>query len=432
MSDLGGAVKYLVEIATKGGKKEQRDLGPAVHAVIEAFDAEDTRSTRAALRDIGGAVARSEGRAEQVLLLALGAMVEAGAPPELAWPAVVDGLKDTLDAATRYAQACLDESEQPHIDEGIRVAKHIVTKKMPRESAAWDALGSRCLAAVACLSRSSKLRKQARATSELIDAAYPLEDAVEEVTFLRQVIRVLDDEPVLVIHPAQRRGYRLVMRDIATNLELFVLITDMLVGDPKKGLIDGKRPEVRAVNVLKDPNASPKKPPTLHVHWNLLAWTGVQPDGSIPDVKTQQTDHWVWLEQVPSEIPVFEGERVIIFQPPFMKRTVEVEPAFAALAPAVQLKGKLSGPEVDRLLAKMGTAAAKLAAKGGSVRRSSLPALTPAPAPAPAKAAKGVTAATAKKSSASKAAPRKAAAKTAASKAPGKTAAKKPMAARKR
>jgi hypothetical protein len=360
MSDLAPAVERLVEIALKGGK--DKELGPAVHAVMEAFDEGDPRDTKAALRKLDAGLVKATGRGAQVLHLALGALVEAGAPPELAWPAVARGLPAILIGAARYAEACVDAADQPGIDEAIRLAGAGVAKKRPRDAEAFQALASRCLAAVACLSRSSKLRKKARASKELVDAVYPLDEAVEEVTFLSQVVRMLDDAPILVLHPASRRGFRAVAHEVTSNLELFVLLTDQIVGDPTKGFIKGRRPNARAVAALKDPDSAPKTAPEIPVPFNLVAWTGLASDGALPPATDRNHEHWVWLEGVPADIPLFQGERVILLQPNIMARTVEVEPSFSALAPEVRLKGKVSGAEVDRLLAKMGKAAAKAAA----------------------------------------------------------------------
>jgi hypothetical protein len=359
MSELAPAVERLVEIAHKGGK--DRELGPAVNAVMEAFDENDLKDTKAAFRKLDAGLVKAKGRGAQVLHLALGALVEAGAPPELAWPAVARGLPAILEGATRFAEACVDEADQPSVDEAVRMCGLLVAKKKPKDAEAWQALGSRCLAAVACLSRSQKLRKKALASSELAEAAFPLEEAVEEVTFLSQVLRMLDDAPILVIDPASRRGFRAVIHEVTSNLELFVLLTDQIVGDPAKGLIKGKRPSAKAVAALKDPDSAPKTAPEIPVPFNLVAWTGLAEDGSLPPATDRNTEHWIWLEAVPAQIPVFEGERVILLQPNIMARRVEVEPSFAALAPEVRLKGKLSGAEVDRLLAKMGKAAAKAA-----------------------------------------------------------------------
>lgn len=364
MSDLGLAVKHLVELATKGSKKEQRGLGDAVRAVLTAWKPKDTAGVKAAMRAIGkGVIAAEEGRGKQILLLALGAVVESGAPPELAWPAISHDLRDILDRATKYTQQCLDACDEFHIPDAVRDAGPEISKKNPKGAEAWEALASRCLSAVACLSRSSQLRKKEQASGAIIEATKGLYELVEEVTFLSQIIRLIDDVPLLVIHPESRRGFRLAMNDCATNVEMYVLAMDAIVGDPAKGFIKGPRPGARALKVLHDPDHAPEKTPEVKVPWHTVAWIGLGPDGALPASVPDEHQNWVWLEGVPAEIPLFEGERVVLFTKPLMARTVEVEPAFEALYPRMKLKSKVSAPEVDRLLAKMGKAAVKEAAK---------------------------------------------------------------------
>jgi hypothetical protein len=270
--------------------------------------------------------------------------------------------------ATAYVQQCLDACDEFHIYDAVRAVGPEISKKNPKGAQAWEALGSRCLAAVACLSRSSKLRKKEQASGAIVEATRGLDELVEEVTFLAQIIKVIDDVPLLVIHPESRRGFRLVMNDCATNLEMYVLLMDAIVGDPDKGFLKGPRPDARSVRMLKDPDHAPKTTPTVKVPWHTVAWTGLGADGALPATVPDQPENWVWLEGVPSDIPLFEGERVILFQKPLMARTMEVEPAFEALYPRMKLKSKVSGPEVDRLLARMGKVAAKRAVKVAAQR----------------------------------------------------------------
>jgi hypothetical protein len=360
MSDLGLAVKHLVDKTTTGGK--DWELREAVDGVMRAFNPKDAKGTAAAMEVLGKAVKKSEGRAAQVLLLALGALVESGAKPELAWPAIEHGLVQTLQGAAKFAAACLDRVDHLAMDEAVKSEREPVKKKMPKETAAWDLLRSKCMAATACLTRSPGLRETARKSGKLLKAADPLIDYVEEVTAFSRVLLIVHDEPLLVIHPEARRGWRFVMRDLSTTTELYVLLLDAIIGDPKKGQLAGKRPNPKAVTTIKDPDHAPKNTALLDVPYHTVAWTGLLPDGTLPDPTSDEVEHenWVWLEGVPGQIPPFERERVILLQGPVMKRNVEVPVPYDALFPSLKLKSKVSGPEVDRLLAKMTKASAKL------------------------------------------------------------------------
>ena len=368
MSDFGSAVANLVGVAKKGGKPDWA-LRQAVHEALNAFDKRDKKGTADALKVLATAAKRLTGQPQQVLMLALGALVEAGAPPELAWPAVIDRLPETLVLATKFAQLCVDEADDPSYPDSVKSCGHIVGKKKPALAAGWALMAPKCLAAVACLTRSSALREEARYNQKLIIAAEPLHQLVEPATFLNYAIRVVDHEPLLVIHPEQRRGFTFVIDDISTNLELYVLMLDQIAGDPKKGFVKVAKPNQRAVAVLKDPDAVVRKTPEVDLPFHTYAWTGLQPDGTLPDSETDRdVQHWVWTEGVPIEIPIFEGARVILLTKPVMKRTAEIEPVFTALAPRVKLVSKLTSVEVDRVLAKMATAAAALRKKAATAK----------------------------------------------------------------
>jgi hypothetical protein len=369
MSDLGAAVKHLVEISKTGTDWELRQ---AVEAVLRAFKPKDAKGTKAAMAVLGKGVKAAEGRAAQVLLLALGALVEAGADPELAWPSIEHNLKATLEGASLFAQACLDRVDHLAMDEATKSEREPVKKKMPRETAAWDLVRSKCMAATACLARSPKLRAKVMKTQTLLKAAAPLIDYVEEVTAFSKVMRVLDHESLVVIHVEQRKGWRFVMEDIATNVELYVLLLDHIVGDPKKGLLKTKRPNPKAVKTIKDPDRAPDEPVLQDVPFHTVAWPGLLPDGTLPEPTGKEVEHfnWVWLEGVPGEIPPFERERIILLQGPVMKRDVEVDVPYDPLLPALKPKGKLSTAEVDRMLAKMTAFSAKLRKLPGAGKRS--------------------------------------------------------------
>ena len=354
MTELSRAVDKLVETATSGARG--KPLQKAVSEVVDAFDASDAKAARAALKKLDASVEHAEGHASQVLHLTIGALVEAGAPPEAAWPPVARELEAALEGATRYALACATAAKTQHVETALEKAGAKIAKKMPEDAAAWEALPSRCLAAVACLTRSAKVRAAARKQA-LFETAYPLEDAVAEVGFLTQALRVLDEEELLVLHPDLGRGYRVKISEIGWNAELFVLLADALLGDPKKGGLPGKKLDRRALAALTGDAQAPKGS-TLVAPFNFVTWTGLSADGTLapaPEVE----DHWIWFEGVPADIPEHAGSRVVLLQEPAFPRMLPTERTFEALRPRVKVVEKLSDAAVRKLLVKLGKAAQK-------------------------------------------------------------------------
>lgn len=352
MTDLASAVDKLVETAMSGAKG--KSLQKAVAGVVDAFDASDAKAARTALKKLDASIEGAEGHASQVLQLTIGALVEAGAPPDAAWPSVSRELEAALDGGTRFVVACAEAAKTQHVETALAKAGAKIAKKMPDEAAAWQALPSRCLAAVACVTRSAKVRAAARKQA-LLEVAFPLEDAVDEVGFLTQALRVLDDAPVLVLHPDLGRGFRVSMSEIGWNAELFVLLSDALIG--AKGGLPGERFDRRAIAALAG-EGEPPKGTALVAPFNFVAWTGLSPDGTLRPA-AEIEDHWIWLEGVPADIPEHEGERVVLLQDPPYPRMLPTERTFEALRPKVKVEEKLAPAKVTKLLAELGKAAQK-------------------------------------------------------------------------
>jgi len=361
MPEFAAKVDHLVglALATAKVRATDRELGQAFDEMMRVFDRDDARSMKAAIvrLDAGLAMAK-EPRSEQLLRLAIGVLVENGAAPELAWPIAERGLMEAIATAKIYAQSALDSEDTPSITEAIRCAAQPLQDKMPREAAAWNSLKSRALLAIACLSRSPKLRlKMQKSRGELIDAMASLEDDVESLLFLRQIMRVLPDQTMLAIHPEQRRGVRVFVKEITTNIELMVLLHDAVLGDPRKGLIDGRRPNHKAIAALKDPERATSSPVEVTLPFFWSSWRALRLDGTLPRASDQRPSNGVRFEGVPIEILPFNGERVILLTKPLMRRAMRVEGSFEGLAPSVTLKQTLSDAEVGALLLEMGKAA---------------------------------------------------------------------------
>jgi hypothetical protein len=359
MVDLPRAVQALVDAATS--EVEPRALRGIVEKVLDAFEEESSEGTRdAALRSIGRALPKVDGRGAQILSLALGALVEGGASPELAWPAVSQDLRGLLGRATAFATALVKESKKEHVEEAIAASGAVVAKKKPREAEAWKALPSRSLAAVACLTRSKKIRLKAGKDASLLEAAWPLSDVVSEVGYLLQALRILDDTVLLVLAPGAGRGWRVRIDAMPSNAELYILLGDALIGDPKKGRLPGKRPDPKAVLAIKEGSPPKKSASSVTLPFHLVAWTALNEDGSLSPANADETDHWVWMEGVPADIPAFGKERIVLLQEPPYARPTPVAPSFEALRPELRIVAELAAADVERTLLKLGKAAAKL------------------------------------------------------------------------
>lgn len=350
MVDLSRAARDLVAAATS--QAEAQELKRAVEKTLDAFEQSPAAARNAAVRSIAKALPLVEGRNAQVLCLALGALVEGGAPPELVWPAVGADLHAVLDRATAFATAAVKQAKDRHVDTAIEIAGPTVARKAPEEANAWNALPSRCLTAVACLIRSKKVRAIVRGDVALQEAAWPLSDAVAAVGDLLQALRIVDDETLVVLAPELKRGWHIAIDSIASNSELYILLADALVGDPKKGRLSGKRPDRRAVNAIHSGNNPPASAASVVAPFRLLEWIAADHWG--------EDDHVIQMEGLPEDIPKWNGMRLVLLQTAPYERPIPAVPSFESLRPEVQIVSELSAAEVARAMAKVTDAATKL------------------------------------------------------------------------
>jgi hypothetical protein len=357
MADLPGSVADLVRAATTDA--EPRQLRATVEKVLGAFPGASAQARDGAVSAIARALSKAQGAGAQVLALALGALVEAGASAELAWPAISRDLVRLLDNATAFAAAALQKSKELDVDVAIEKAVDLA-KKQPAEAMAWRSLPSRCLAAIPCLTHSKAVRAKARTEDALLAAAWPLSDAIPEVGYFLQALRIVDDETLLVLAPAAGRGWRVAIDSIPSNAELYVLLADALARDPAAQRVVGKRPDAKVLTAIREGTA-PKRPlPAVALRFELLAWTAVGADGS---VASDPSEHRIDADGLPAEIPPLGNERVVLLQEASDTRPITIPPPFEGLHPTLEVTSELSSSDVVRAMVKIATVVADATSK---------------------------------------------------------------------
>ena len=324
------SAQALADLVRRGKPDGRAALAPHANAVLEGYPSASAKSVTAAVALLDRSLESATKDADrEIVRLVLGALVEGGASPELVWPAARRGLVETAARAQKAGPIALQ---------------------------ARASLKSRAVLATACLLRSEDLRMSVQESeSEMIEACRPFEVDLEEMLFLKQVAQILPDFTLLVIHPAQRRGFRVRVHEVMDNVELYVLVCDALVGTGRRGAIEGRRPSKKAIRIATDPTFETTKPEPVLVAFDLAHWHGR-----------------VYLDQVPREIPGHRGERVLLLgtrDEPSADRTIEG--ALDPLQPSVEIIQTLSSADVEKQLLSMSKAAALAAAAAASRARRS-------------------------------------------------------------
>ena len=314
----------------------------AAHAKREGFDV--GRVTQAAgdssAAEIDDALGLLVTMVQQVevtnvglLSLVCGALVEDGGDPQTVGPALLDRVRDVYAPAGGRWQRMLASRDQ---------------RTRAKENASRFEAGM-----VAHLARSKALRAEARSQPDLLALVGKSTLAGWESSLVR-MLRVLDDERLVVLHPAQHRGFEATIGGVPVNYELTVLLESGLVGDPDAGYLSGDPVDLQAAEQIlaADP---PDGDVLCTAQFNLWNWSALQPDQTLPDATAASSDRWIWNEECPADIVPFEGTRVVLLGPPPYTRTFTARRTFSAMVPQLDVK-LLSDTETSSWLERLASA----------------------------------------------------------------------------
>ncbi|MFD0348655.1 hypothetical protein ACFQ0M_26560 [Kitasatospora aburaviensis] len=121
-------------------------------------------------------------------------------------------------------------------------------------------------------------------------------DGHHDLKGLLYLMKMLDDEPLLVLDRPSGTGYLVRMDGLADNFQLHTLLAELLIGG---GHLPGTRPDPEVVALSRTAEVDGRRRVTALGAFNLLA-----PDGS-----------WIWNEGTPADIPVVDGVRTLVLDP---------------------------------------------------------------------------------------------------------------------
>jgi hypothetical protein len=134
-----------------------------------------------------------------------------------------------------------------------------------------------------------------------------LSDAHALAGWLSQLLADLDDEPLLILHHALGRGYRVTISGVADNFQLHTLLADAFLGDPADGWLARQRPAAEVVAAARGATDVDQDVVAQGV-FNLVGWRGIDSTGNLPQ-DMGNSANWIWSEGVPADIEPFDGLR---------------------------------------------------------------------------------------------------------------------------
>ncbi|MFF4368321.1 hypothetical protein [Streptomyces sp. NPDC001594] len=265
-----------------------------------------------------------------VVAVLIGACVERGADPLACAPAVFAVAGDAFGQAAVFCERWAEGGRgglPGHEGEGLEEADF---ERIGFEPVmAWQALPQFEMACVAMLN-SPRVRREVPGRQELAAAvARVAELSGEPFKCLAYALAVLDDEPLVALDRATGAGFALRASGIGDNFQLHTLLADALIG---RGLVEGRAPSAEAVACCRD---QPGMVPTTG-SFDLVGADG----------------EWIWNEGKPADIPVVDGVRLVVLDPPAYQRSWPAGRFFPGMTGELVYDRALTPAESAALLAR--------------------------------------------------------------------------------
>ncbi len=286
-----------------------------------------------------------------VLLMVCGSLVEFGAKTNTLHEPLIRQLRKIIERSGQFQNAVLSQlpastGKEADRESAFKKAAKKAAADLPDEAAAWSALEQSSLAGISLFSVSLEARTAARHELSL---ARELAEFHSGAAWLWKMLQVLDDEPLLVIEPATRKGIIGRMNGIAENFQLNVLLMDVF----PRGWFRRRRVSKSAIDVAR--GIGPQETDDMiHGTWNLYTASALREDRTLPDPNdVEASSTWIWNEGIPADIPQHSGHRVVLLGPTAYARTWNSQRAFKLLPASISQVHKLTTREVEDWLDRL-------------------------------------------------------------------------------
>jgi len=218
---------------------------------------------------------------------------------------------------------------------------------LPEQNAAWGALEQFWRPAIAVFSVSAQARAAAR---PLRDWAAKISGYHEAGHWLRLMLSVLDNEPILAIEPETTLGIIARISGVVDNFQLNVLLMDKF---PSSELFARRRVPQQVVDVACG-DGPQETDDTVTAVWNMYSWEAIFAGFTLPSADDYHaSDLWISNEGIPEDIPVFDGRRVILLGPASYPRFWRSQRMFGNLRASLEIERQLPKDEIYDWLQRM-------------------------------------------------------------------------------
>jgi hypothetical protein len=226
-------------------------------------------------------------------------------------PVLVDRACEVMEHALAFVASYRELfAVEPSRDDESVVERYLAAAEVrgverpDRYAAAWE-VGENWVQPVLFLCQRTDVRRglpqreRLRALVEQVEELFP-----DVAPWLLGLLRVLDDETLIVVHRESGQVFRATMTGVADNFQLHTLLAANLLG-PRRGLFSRRgllpgEPPTQAMIAAADGSGDLAPPGGIRGQFNLVDAHGT----------------WIWNEGRPDEIPLVHNHRVVVLDPP--------------------------------------------------------------------------------------------------------------------
>jgi hypothetical protein len=274
-----------------------------------------------------------------------GSMADYGTDPAVVVPTLVNRATDAMEQAAKFEQLhraafgdVPDPEDSAQIEStlerfvGGAVERGMTERDVSVLVQAWFC-GGQWVQPVLYLSQRKDVRAILPERRRLTAAIDAVREWIGTAHWLYGLLLVLDDEPLIVLHRASGRGFRVTVSGIGDNFQLHTLLAAALIGDESQGMLAGQRPSTAEIAAASDGE-------------DLTPAGGIQGNFNLVDAYGE----WIWNEGKPADIPKLEEIRVIVIDPPPYPRGWNAGRPYPLMRPTVTVHGPLPAEETAHWL----------------------------------------------------------------------------------
>lgn len=164
------------------------------------------------------------------------------------------------------------------------------------------------LATMTVICRDAAFRRALRANADIVGHIAALRETHREASFVAQVLDLTDDLELVVIAPAEQKGFRVRLEAVATNAHLFTLLQAELIDG---GHLAGEACDPDVVAVARGERA-PTQVLHDHARFNFVTASGLTADGTLDGFNSLIS---LPVEETPANVERFDGVPILLIGP---------------------------------------------------------------------------------------------------------------------